>query len=221
MNDFSPEKLFTLEKTVAAEIFDGVENVWEVLPKIGDFIVKLGNSLSPEKFDKAGENIWIAKSATVAPSADITGPCIIDENAEIRHCAYIRGKAIIGKNSVVGNSSELKNVIIFDDVQVPHYNYVGDSVLGTHAHMGAGAITSNIKSDRTNVTINRDGEKIATGLRKVGAFLGDYVEVGCSGVLNPGTVIGKHTSVYPLTMVRGYIPENSILKNNGEIVSKE
>ncbi len=190
------------------------------MPQISRFIIELGALLSKDKFDCMGDNIYVAKSAKIAQSAYIAGPCIIDEGAEIRHCAFIRGNAIIGKNAVVGNSTELKNVILFDKVQVPHYNYVGDSVLGYCAHLGAGAITSNVKSDKTNVSVKLDGKKIETNFKKFGAILGDYVEIGCSSVLNPGTVIGKHTNVYPLSMVRGYVAQNSIYKARGEIVEK-
>ncbi|MBP3830780.1 MAG: UDP-N-acetylglucosamine pyrophosphorylase [Clostridia bacterium] len=211
------KQLFNLEETIAKDLLQKEKYPWECLPKISEFIIELGEKLDKEKFEKKGENIWIAKTAKIAPSASITGPTIIDENAEIRHCAFIRGKAIVGKNAVVGNSVELKNCILFNNTQVPHYNYVGDSILGYKAHMGAGSITSNVKSDKTNVVI-KGKENIETNLRKVGAFLGDGVEVGCNSVLNPGTVIGKNTSVYPLSCVRGVIPENSIYKNPKEIV---
>ena len=211
------KQFFNLEETIAKDLLQKEKYPWECLPKISEFIIELGEKLDKEKFEKKGENIWIAKTAKIAPSASITGPTIIDENAEIRHCAFIRGKAIVGKNAVVGNSVELKNCILFNNTQVPHYNYVGDSILGYKAHMGAGSITSNVKSDKTNVVI-KGKENIETNLRKVGAFLGDGVEVGCNSVLNPGTVIGKNTSVYPLSCVRGVIPENSIYKNPKEIV---
>ena len=211
------KQLFNLEETIAKDLLQKEKYPWECLPKISEFIIELGEKLDKEKFEKKGENIWIAKTAKIAPSASITGPTIIDENAEIRHCAFIRGKAIVGKNAVVGNSVELKNCILFNNTQVPHYNYVGDSILGYKAHMGAGSITSNVKSDKTNVVI-KGKENIETNLRKVGAFLGDGVEVGCNSVLNPGTVIGKNTSVYPLSCVRGVIPENSIYKKPKEIV---
>ncbi|MBQ2934128.1 MAG: UDP-N-acetylglucosamine pyrophosphorylase [Clostridia bacterium] len=220
MTRLTVKELFTLEHTIATDIFADVNYAWEVLPKIGGFITELGNKLPAEIYEQKGENIWIAKNAKVAPTASITGPCIIDENAEIRHCAFIRGNAIVGKGSVVGNSTELKNVIIFDKVQVPHYNYVGDSVLGYGSHMGAGSITSNVKSDKTLVTVNFEGKKIETGYKKFGAMLGDFVEVGCGTVLNPGTVIGKNTNVYPLSMVRGFVPANSIYKKQGEIASR-
>ena len=212
--------LLDLEKTIARDVFDGAEFPWEVLPKIKDFVVKLGESLDPEKFDNPQENVWIAKSAKVFPSAYIAGPCIIDENAEVRHCAFIRGNAIVGKGAVVGNSTELKNVILFNKVQVPHYNYVGDSILGYKAHMGAGSITSNVKSDKTLVVVKDGEENFETGLKKFGAMLGDNVEVGCNSVLNPGTVVGKSTNIYPTSMVRGFVPANSIYKTKTEIAEK-
>lgn len=214
------EELFNLNETIAKNLLRSEKYPWEILPKISDYILEIGPKLDKNIFEKKGENIWIAKSAKIAPSSSITGPVIIDENAEIRHCAFIRGKAIIGKNAVVGNSTELKNCILFNNVQVPHYNYVGDSILGFKAHMGAGSITSNVKSDKTNVQI-KGADIIETSLRKVGAFLGDGVEVGCNSVLNPGTVIGRNSNVYPLSCVRGIIPENSIYKNKNEIVTKE
>lgn len=212
--------LYSLENTIASQLFKDAVYPWEVLPEISNFIIDTAAELPREKFYQAGENIWIAKSAKVAQSAFIAGPCIIDENAEIRHCAFIRGNAIVGKNCVVGNSTELKNVVLFDNVQVPHYNYVGDSVLGYRSHMGAGAITSNVKQDKAPVTIKYNGEKVETGLKKFGAMLGDFVEIGCGAVLNPGTVIGAHTSVYPLSMVRGFVAENSIYKKLGEIAAR-
>lgn len=214
------KNLYNLEETIAAKLFDGVTYPWEVLPKIGAFIVELGKSLPADKFEKRGENIWIAKSATVAPTACLNGPLIVDEEAEIRHCAYIRGNAIVGKGAVVGNSTELKNVVLFNKVQVPHYNYVGDSVLGHKSHMGAGSITSNVKSDKTLVVVKSKEEDIPTGLKKMGAMLGDNVEVGCNSVLNPGTVIGRNSNIYPTSCVRGYVEENSIYKKCGEIAKK-
>jgi len=214
------EKLYNLNETIAKELLSSKKYPWELLPEINQFILELGPKLDKEIFNQIGENIWVAKSAKISPTASITGPVIIDENAEIRHCAFIRGKAIIGKNTVVGNSTELKNAILFNNVQVPHYNYVGDSILGYKAHMGAGSITSNVKSDKTNVQI-KGNETIDTNLRKVGAFLGDGVEVGCNSVLNPGTVIGRNSNIYPLSSVRGVIPENSIYKNKNEIVIKK
>ncbi len=214
------EELYNLNETIAKELLLKEQYPWEILPKISNFILEVGPKLDENIYEKKGENIWIAKSAKIAPSSSITGPVIIDENAEIRHCAFIRGKAIIGKNAVVGNSTELKNCILFNNVQVPHYNYVGDSILGFKAHMGAGSITSNVKSDKTNVQI-KGKDIIETNLRKVGAFLGDGVEVGCNSVLNPGTIIGRNSNIYPLSCVRGVIPENSIYKNKNEIVIKE
>lgn len=213
--------LYDLNETIAAELFEGKEYPWEVLADIGDFILKLGDKLPKDEFTKKGDNIWIHKSVTIAPTATLNGPLIIDEGTEVRPGAFIRGKAIVGKKCVVGNSTELKNVVLFNTVQVPHYNYVGDSILGTHSHMGAGSITSNVKSDKTLVVVKDGDERIETGLKKFGAMLGDYVEVGCNSVLNPGTMIGRHTNVYPLSCVRGVIPENSIFKNKNEIVSKK
>lgn len=214
------KNLYDLNETIAKELLEGLTYPWEALPKIGAFIVELGEKLDPSKYEKRGENIWVARSATVAPTAFLNGPLIIDEEAEIRHCAFIRGNAIVGKGSVVGNSTELKNVVIFNSVQVPHYNYVGDSILGYKSHMGAGSITSNVKSDKTLVVVKEKKEQIETGLKKFGAMLGDHVEVGCNSVLNPGTVIGRNTNVYPLSMVRGVVPANSIYKNKNEIVEK-
>jgi NDP-sugar pyrophosphorylase family protein len=213
-------ELFDLTKSIAAPLLGNTEYPWEALPKIKAFILELGATLPSEIYEKVGEDVWIAKSAKVAPSAYIDGPTIICECAEIRHCAYIRGSVIVGEGSIVGNSCEVKNSIIFDGVQTPHYNYVGDSILGYHSHMGAGSVTSNVKSDKTNVSIMADGERIPTGLRKFGAMLGDYVEVGCNSVLCPGSVIGRNSTIYPLTRVRGYIPENSIHKGD-EIVPKK
>lgn len=213
------QDLYDLQETIAADIFRGITYPWEVLGRIKEFIIELGNSLPEEKFEKRGENIWIAKNATVAPTAYIGAPCIIDEEAEIRHGAFIRGSAIVGKHAVVGNSTELKNVILFNYVQVPHYNYVGDSILGYKAHMGAGSITSNVKSDKTLVVVKGD-DRMETGLKKFGAMLGDHVEVGCNSVLNPGTVIGRNTNVYPLSSVRGVIAPDSIYKDAEHIVSK-
>lgn len=206
--------------TVANEIFEGKKYPFEVLPEIKDFIIALSEKLDREKFDDLGGGVFVAKTAKVAESASISGPCIIDENAEIRHCAFIRGSVIVGKGAVVGNSTELKNAILFDKVQVPHYNYVGDSVLGYKSHLGAGAITSNVKSDKTNVLVKYENERFDTNLRKFGAIVGDFVEIGCGTVLNPGSVIGRNTNIYPLSMVRGYIKENSIYKNCGEVAEK-
>ena len=221
MEEAKIKNLYDLNETIAKELLEKYEYPWEVLPHIEEFIIKLGNSLDKNEYIKRGENIWIHKTAKVFDSAYIAGPAIIGENAEVRQCAFIRGKAIVGKNSVVGNSTELKNVILFNNVQVPHYNYVGDSILGFHAHMGAGSITSNVKSDKKLVVIKGKGEKIETGIKKVGAFVGDYVEVGCQSVLNPGTVVGRHTNIYPLSSVRGVIPANSIFKSPDNIVEKQ
>ena len=223
LKDFTVANLLDLNETIAAELFEGKTYPWEVLPEISDFIMKLGPTLNPSEYECRDGNVWIARSAKVAPTASINGPAIIGKDAEVRHCAFIRGNAIVGEGSVVGNSTELKNVVIFNKVQVPHYNYVGDSVLGYKSHMGAGSITSNVKSDKTLVVVKdkTTGEEIETGLKKFGAMLGDFVEVGCNSVLNPGTVIGSHSNVYPLSMVRGVVPANSIYKNKNEIVEKQ
>ncbi len=218
---YKTNQLLDLSQTIAAGLFDGKEYPWEALGDIGDFIISLGKSLPADKFYNPSENVWIAKTANVYPSAYIAGPCIIDENAEVRHCAFIRGNALIGKNCVVGNSTELKNVVLFNNVQVPHYNYVGDSILGYKAHMGAGSITSNVKSDKTLVVVKNSGELLPTGRKKFGAILGDNVEVGCNSVLNPGTVVGRGSSIYPVSCVRGVVPENSIYKANDTIVKKD
>ena len=220
LNQYTIEKLYDLNETIAAPLFEGAVYPWELLPKISDFIKKLGASLPTDQYTQIKENVWVSNSATIAPTAYIGGPAIIDDEAEIRHCAFIRGNAIVGKGAVVGNSTELKNVILFNKVQVPHYNYVGDSILGFKAHMGAGSITSNVKSDKTLVTVKDGEEGIETGLKKFGAMLGDHVEVGCNSVLNPGSVIGRNTNVYPTSMVRGCIPAGSIYKKRGEIVIK-
>lgn len=212
--------LLDLEHTIAAELFEGKSYPWEVLPEIKAFILKLGATLPEDEFDNPAEDVWIAKDAKVFPSAYIGGPCIIDHGAEVRHCAFIRGSAIVGKGCVVGNSVELKNVVLFDKVQTPHYNYVGDSVLGYRAHMGAGSITSNVKSDKTLVVVKGDVE-IATGLKKFGAILGDFVEVGCNSVLNPGSILGRRVSVYPTSSVRGVVPEGCIYKSASDIVRRE
>lgn len=212
--------LFDLNETIAAELFEGKTYPWEVLPDISAFILKLGETLSSEEYEKRGDDIWIAKNASVAPTACINGPCIIGKGAEVRHCAFIRGSAIVGEGAVVGNSTELKNVVLFNKVQVPHYNYVGDSILGFKSHMGAGSITSNVKSDKRLVVIKSDKETVETGRKKVGAFLGDNVEVGCGSVLNPGTVIGRDSNIYPLSSVRGVVPADSIYKAQGEIAAK-
>lgn len=221
MKNAKISNLYNLEQTIAKDLFDGLTYPWEALKGISDFIKKLGPALDPEKFEQRGENVWVAKSAKVAPTAFLNGPLIIDEEAEIRHCAFVRGSAIVGKGAVVGNSTELKNVVIFNSVQVPHYNYVGDSILGYKSHMGAGSITSNVKSDETLVVVKDKEESIETGLKKFGAMLGDYVEVGCNSVLNPGTVIGRSSNIYPLSAVRGVVPANSIYKNRNEIVEKQ
>lgn len=220
MNGMTIKELYTLEETIAKDLFADATYPWEVLPKIGSFIVELGKTLSEEEYEKRGENVWIAKSATVAPSAYINGPAIIGKNAEVRHCAFIRGNAIVGEGAVVGNSTELKNVVLFNKVQVPHYNYVGDSILGFKSHMGAGSITSNVKSDKKLVVVKTEKEKIETGMKKFGAMLGDEVEVGCGSVLNPGTVVGSHSNIYPLSSVRGFVPAGSIYKKQGEVVEK-
>lgn len=220
MSSITISELYDLNETIAASLFDGVTYPWEVLPKIHDYIIALGNTLPADKYECRGENIWVAKNAKVAPTACLNGPLIVDEEAEVRHCAFVRGNAIVGKGAVVGNSTELKNVVLFNKVQVPHYNYVGDSVLGYKSHMGAGSITSNVKSDKTLVVVKGEGIQIETGLKKMGAMLGDNVEVGCNSVLNPGTVIGRNSNVYPTSMVRGVIPANSIYKKATEISEK-
>lgn len=216
------EELFDLSHSIAAPLLKSIKNPWEALPMIGEFIKKMGPtlSLSASEYDHPAEYVWIAKTAVVSSTAGITGPCIICEGAEIRHCAFIRGNVIVGTGATVGNSTELKNSILFDEVQVPHYNYIGDSILGYKAHMGAGAVTSNVKSDRTLVAVKESGIKIETGLKKFGAILGDNVEVGCNSVLNPGTVIGRNASVYPLSSVRGVIPADCIYKCQDNIVKR-
>ena len=220
MKGVTVKELYTLEETIAKDIFDGAVYPWEVLPKISSFIIELGNTLSSEEYDKIGENVWIAKSAKVAPTAFINGPAIIGKDAEVRHCAFIRGNAIVGEGAVVGNSTELKNVILFNKVQVPHYNYVGDSILGYKSHIGAGSITSNVKSDKLLVKVHTPEGDIETGIKKFGAMIGDEVEVGCGSVLNPGTVIGKNSNIYPLSSVRGVVPAHSIYKKQGEVAEK-
>lgn len=212
--------LYNLDETIAKDLFEGATYPWEVLPKISAFILQLGSTLSEEEYEKIGEDVWIARSATVAPTAYIHGPAIIGKNAEVRHCAFIRGNAIVGEGAVVGNSTELKNVVLFNKVQVPHYNYVGDSILGYKAHMGAGSITSNVKSDKKLVIVKDGRERIETGLKKFGAMLGDEVEVGCGSVLNPGTVVGRHSSIYPLSSVREVVPADSIYKKRGEVAAR-
>ncbi len=219
-NELTVQELYTLEETIAKDIFEGAIYPWEVLPKISAFIKKLGETLPEDEYEKKGEDVWIAKSAKVFPSAYIHGPAIIGKDAEVRHCAFIRGNAIVGEGAVVGNSTELKNVILFNKVQVPHYNYVGDSILGFKAHMGAGSITSNVKSDKKLVVVKTLEENIETGIKKFGAMLGDEVEVGCGTVLNPGSVVGAHSNIYPLSSVRGFVPAGSIYKRQGEVVKK-
>ncbi|MBD5529150.1 MAG: UDP-N-acetylglucosamine pyrophosphorylase [Lachnospiraceae bacterium] len=221
MQSITITDLFDLRETIAAELFAGATYPWEVLPQIHDFIIRLGESLPEDRYEVRGEHIWVAKSATAAPTACLCGPLIIDEEAEIRHCAYIRGNVIVGRGAVVGNSTELKNVVLFNKVQVPHYNYVGDSILGYKSHMGAGSITSNVKSDKTLVVINNGEQQIPTNLKKVGAMLGDFVEVGCNSVLNPGTVIGRRSQVYPTSCVRGVVPQEHIYKDREHIIIKQ
>lgn len=220
MTELTVKALYDLSQTAARPLLESVQYPWEALGKIGDFIVELGATLPAGEYDHPAETVWIHKTAKVAPTAFIGERVIIGAKTEVRHCAFIRGNALVGEGAVVGNSTELKNVILFNGVQVPHYNYVGDSVLGYKSHMGAGSITSNVKSDKTLVTVNANGQKIETGLKKFGAMLGDLVEVGCGSVLNPGTVIGSNSNVYPLSMVRGFVPAGSIYKKQGEIVEK-
>ena len=221
MENITIENLYDLKETIAADLFTEAEYPWEVLPRIHDFILELGKRLPEEIYEKRGEDIWVAKNAKVAPTACLNGPLIIDEEAEVRHCAFVRGNAIVGKGAVVGNSTELKNVVLFNKVQVPHYNYVGDSVLGFKSHMGAGSITSNVKSDKTLVTVHIPDAPIETGRKKFGAILGDNVEVGCNSVLNPGTVVGRCSNIYPVSCVRGVVPANSIYKAKDNIVAKK
>ena len=221
MEQYKISEMYDLTQSIAGDYLSGFDYPWEALAGIGDLILEIGKSLSPDEYDNPEEGIWIAKSAKVAGTANINAPAIIGKDAEVRHCAFIRGKAIVGEGAVVGNSTELKNVILFNKVQVPHYNYVGDSILGFKSHMGAGSITSNVKADKTLVVVkDGEGNEIATGLKKFGAMLGDFVEVGCNSVLNPGTVIGPHSNVYPCSMVRGCIKANSIYKKKGEIADK-
>ena len=219
-SDIKIEELLDLSQTIARDIFEGLTYVWEALPKISSYIKEIGNTLSEDDYNRVSDDVWISKTATVASTASIVGPTIIGHHAQIRHCAFIRGNVIVGESAVVGNSSEIKNVILFNHVQVPHYNYVGDSILGYKAHMGAGAITSNVKSDKTLVSVKMDNEKYETGLKKFGTILGDYVEVGCNSVLNPGTIVGRNANIYPLSMVRGFVPKNTIYKKQGELVQK-
>jgi NDP-sugar pyrophosphorylase family protein len=220
MNNVKITELYDLTHTIAADYLKQFTYPWEALKGIGELIISLGNQLNPDEYDNPAENVWIHKTAKVFPSAYIGAPCIIGANTEVRHCAFIRGSALVGDNCVVGNSVELKNVIIFDNVQTPHYNYVGDSILGYKSHMGAGSITSNVKSDKTNVVIKSNDETIETGIKKIGAMLGDYVEVGCNSVLNPGTVVGRNSNIYPTSCVRGVVPSDSIWKTGGVVVSK-
>lgn len=213
-------QLYDLNETIAKELFEGKDYPWEVLPEIGDFVLKLGMTLPEADYDHPSDDVWIHKSVKIADTATLIGPLIIDAGTEVRPGAFIRGKVIVGKNCVVGNSTELKNVVLFNTVQVPHYNYVGDSILGTHSHMGAGSITSNVKSDKTLVVVKDNGENIETGLKKFGAMIGDYVEVGCNSVLNPGTVVGRNTNIYPLSSVRGVVPADTIYKAKDNFADK-
>ena len=214
-------ELYDLDHTLAGEYLAQFTYPWEALSGIKEMIVRLGETLDPAEYTQVSPQVWVHKTAAVAPTAYLGAPCIIGANTEVRHCAFIRGAALVGENCVVGNSVELKNVILFDRVHVPHYNYVGDSILGYRSHMGAGAVTSNVKSDKTLVTIREGETRLETGLKKMGAMVGDYVEVGCNSVLNPGTVIGRHTNIYPTSCVRGMVPENSIWKTGGVVVCKK
>lgn len=221
MTELKISNLLDLDETIARELFEEFTYPWEVLPHISEFILKLGPTLDEDKFDKIGDNIWVAKTAQVAPTAALNGPLIIDEEAQVRHCAFIRGSAVVGKGAVVGNSTELKNCILFNGVQAPHYNYVGDSIYGFKAHTGAGVIASNLKSDKSLVTVDFRGEKVKTGIKKIGAIVGDFGDIGCNTVMNPGSVIGRNTSVYPLSFVRGYVEADSIYKKQGEVVKRK
>lgn len=214
-------KLLDLDHTLAKEYLAGFEYPWQVLSGIKDMILHLGEGLSKEEYDQVAPQVWVHKTARIAPTAFLGEPCIIGPETEVRHCAFVRGSALVGSGCVIGNSVELKNVILFDAVQVPHYNYVGDSILGYKSHMGAGSITSNVKSDKTLVTVRNGESRVETGLKKFGAILGDYVEVGCNSVLNPGTVLGRRASVYPVSCVRGTVPEDHIFKTGGVIVKRE
>ena len=214
-------ELYDLSHSLAGDYLSDFDNPWDALPGIKKLILEIGKRLSDEEYDEISPEIWVHKTAVIAPTAFIGSPCIIDEKTEVRHCAFIRGSALVGKNCVIGNSTELKNVILFDGVQVPHYNYVGDSILGFKSHMGAGSITSNVKSDKTLVTVKNGNKKVDTNLKKFGALLGDFVEVGCNTVLNPGTVIGRNSNIYPLSCVRGIVPPDSIYKSGGVIIKKE
>lgn len=215
---FNAKNYFDYSRTIAAPLFDGIEYPWEVLPRLESFILALGPMLPVDEFEQVSDNVWISRSAVVAPTASITGPCIVDSGAQIRHCAFIRGNVIVGKGTVVGNSCEVKNSLLFDEVEAPHFNYVGDSILGYKSHLGAGAITSNIKNDKKNVEVHFQLGSIETNMRKLGAIVGDGVQVGCNCVLNPGTVIGKGTRIYPLNSIRGWIDEKSIYKHEGKVV---
>lgn len=221
MENIRITELYDLSHTMAADYLRGFTYPWEALKGIGEMIIALGKTLSADEYDNPAENVWVHKTANVYPSAYLGAPCIIGANTEVRHCAFIRGNALVGANCVVGNSVELKNVILFDNVQTPHYNYVGDSILGYKSHMGAGSITSNVKSDKTNVTIKSGEETLETGIKKIGAMLGDHVEVGCNSVLNPGTVIGRNSNIYPTSCVRGVVPECSIWKTGGIVIKKK
>ncbi len=214
-------EIFDISKSLGEPLLSKTEFPWEALPMIRDFILELGPTLDKSVYEEVKPSVWVAKNAKISPSADITGPTIIGENTEVRPSAFIRGSALIGNGCVIGNSTEVKNAIIFDSVQIPHYNYVGDSILGYCSHLGAGAVTSNVKSDKSLVTVNENGRKIPTNLKKFGAMVGDYVEVGCNTVLCPGTVIGKNSNVYPLSRVRGFVPEKSIFKSSENIVPKK
>lgn len=214
------KNFFDITQSIAGELFLNTIYPWEVIPKIKDFILEYGKSLSRDEYDMISENVWISKSANIGDNVYIQGPTIIQHNAEVRHCAFIRGSVIVGENTVVGNSTELKNCILFNNVQVPHFNYIGDSILGYRAHFGAGSITSNVKSDKSNVILKFDNNKIDTGLKKFGAIVGDNTEIGCNAVLNPGTIIGKNSTVYPLSMVRGIVKGNAIFKNSDNIADK-
>ena len=220
MENLQIRNLLNLNETISFKLFEKFVYPWEVLPYISDFVINLGNSLGETKFDKIGENIWVSKSAKISSNSSISGPCIIDSNSEIRFGAFIRGSVIIGKNCVVGNSTELKNCILFNNVQTPHFNYIGDSILGFKSHIGAGVILSNVKSDKTNVSVKLSGKKIETNLRKFGAILGDHVEIGCNSVLNPGSIIGKESTIYPLSMFRGFLDSRKIFKSKNDVVDK-
>ena len=220
MEDLQIRNLLNLNETISFKLFEKFVYPWEVLPHISDFVINLGNSLDETKFDKIGENIWVSKSAKISSNSSVNGPCIIESNSEVRFGAFIRGSVIIGKNCVVGNSTELKNCILFNNVQTPHFNYVGDSILGFKSHIGAGVILSNVKSDKTNVSVKLSGKKIETNLRKFGAILGDHVEVGCNSVLNPGSIIGKKSTIYPLSMFRGFLGSRKIFKSKNDVVDK-